>query len=201
MNKRGQFFILAAIILMLAIFVLVTKVNTYEEKMLLEDFPELSDNYKTEASRVVNDALLSGQNPTANGGALQKFTEEYVSYAKTIDPRLGIVYAYRNPLTNEIVVDNYYTGAITVGPENIFSADEKSLNEVSLDLGGTNFKRSIPTKLNIYDKGYSQYSSVGDSISLEIDGVFYPINLVDDNLGIVTKDSTETGDLVRVDIS
>ncbi|MDD5651304.1 MAG: hypothetical protein PHF86_12960, partial [Candidatus Nanoarchaeia archaeon] len=137
MDKRGQFFILGAIILMLALFVLIVKVNTYEEKMLLENFPELTSNYKTEAPKVINDALLNNQDPV---NSIESFTGSYIAYARTIDPNLGIIYAYRNPKTGEILIQNYGKGPITAAQGNLFPATEETLNGVSLDLGGTNFK-------------------------------------------------------------
>lgn len=89
MNKRGQFFILGAIILALALFVLMVKLNTFDETVLIKDFYPLSENYKTESVKVVNDAIAQGGATTPNK-ALDDFTQKYLNYARTIDPNAGL---------------------------------------------------------------------------------------------------------------
>jgi hypothetical protein len=197
MDKRGQFFILGAMILMLALFVLVAKVNTYEEKILLEDFPELTSNYKEEAPRVINDALLNNENPT---NSIEGFTESYIAYARTIDPNLGIVYAYKNPLNGEILIKNYGNKEINVANNDLYPTKEETLNNINLDLGGTNFKTTIPTKLNVYGKGYNEaILKSGEKVIIEIDGILYPMDLIKNDLQIVANDKSADG--TRIDIA
>lgn len=198
MNKRGQFFILGAVILAMALFVLMAKVNTYEEKILLEDFPDLANNYKTESINVLNDALLNGEDPTAK---LYSFSDNYVQYARTINPNLGFVYAYKNP-AGQVVVTNYNPNSIKVGENGIFSSDATSVNEVSLDINGINFKTTVPTKLTAFDKSYNQYITDSDQMVIDIGGIFYPLDLAKQPLQIISsaQDSVNSN-YVKVDIT
>ncbi|MDD5650995.1 MAG: hypothetical protein PHF86_11355 [Candidatus Nanoarchaeia archaeon] len=69
-----------------------------------------------------------------------------------------------------------------------------------MDLGGTNFKTTIPTKLSVYGKSYNEaYLPSGDKVTIEIDGILYPMDLVKNNLQVVAKTNDNNG--VRVDIA
>src|SRR3989344_538036 len=148
MQKRGQFFILGAIILALALFVLMVKLNTFEDIDLLKDFPALSANYKTEIVKVVNDAIMNGEDENAR---LSEFTANYVGYARTIDPNLGFVYVYYTRKVNnegdiigEAVVKNYlgtnpvnvYSITGTTPPNSLFGDTDTSISDVSLNVDG-----------------------------------------------------------------
>ncbi len=54
MNKKGQIFIIAAIIFALAIYSVAIQYNTIKTYHGLEDYKELSDNYKKEYPKVPN---------------------------------------------------------------------------------------------------------------------------------------------------
>lgn len=198
MNKRGQFFVLGAVILAMALFVLMAKVNTYEEKILLEDFPDLANNYKTESVNVLNDALLGGEDPTVR---LYSFTDNYVQYARTISPSLGFVYAYKNS-SGQVIVTNYNPNPIIVDTDGIFPSNANSVNEVSLNLNGINFKTTVPTKLTAFDKSYNTYITDSDQMVIDIGGIFYPLDLANQPLQIISsaQDSVNSN-YVKVDIT
>jgi hypothetical protein len=96
MNKKGQFYLIAAILFCLAIFSVTIQFNKLEEKILLDDFKELSENYATEAPKVINTAIEENQDPKEN---LDEFTEDFVAYARRRDPNIVFIYVYADPIT------------------------------------------------------------------------------------------------------
>lgn len=203
MNKRGQFFILGAMIMALALFVLMVRVNTYEEKILLEDFPDLSKNYESESVKVVNDALL---NNLDENKALSDFTKDYVNYARTLDPNLGFVYVYYNRTSGEAVVSNYLgdqaVNVYTIGSKTdaLFGDSSKSINDVSLNIGGIEFKKTIPVNVNNFDPSMTTETFPG-KISLEIAGVFYDVPSSGSGpLTVIARSATSDSKQVEVSV-
>ena len=213
MDKRGQFFIVGAIILALVLFILMTVVNTYREENLLEDFPDLTNNYKIESVKVINDALLNDQEPKEK---LDTFTGKYIDYAKTIDPNIGLIYIYRekkeigvpavshvkNYLNDETVTIYTRGQGITEGADDLFSDSQNSLNDISIDVDGFQFKKTVPIKVCNYGESYcSGNFPGGGALYAEIAGIFYPIKLYQ-NFQVITKsESTVNPNVVRVGIS
>jgi len=180
MQKRGQIFIVGAIVLCLAIFVLVAKVNKIERKIIVKEFPYLAENYYRESVKVVNQAILQGEDPEK---ALSNFTEDFVEYAKTIDPNLGLVYVYYNG--SEAVVFNYnpkenakiypQEGGVQAG-ESTFPWEEQTNNSLTLKIGGFSYKTTVPVKLRYFGK-YNTAEVSAENLFLEIGGIVYPIDL------------------------
>ena len=182
MDKRGQFFILGAIILALALFVLMVKLNTFDETFLIKDFYPLSENYKTESVKVVNDAIAQGGATNPNT-ALNDFTQKYLAYARTIDPNVGFVYVYWNKTSGEAQINNYLgntpVNLYTYSPgqqktDSLFGDTQNSISDVSLSVGGLEFKKTIPIYIKNFDNGANS-AQISGKISLEIAGAFYDI--------------------------
>jgi len=93
MNKRGQVFLLGAIIIGLALVAVSVKYNTATEYKLLSDYEELSGNYLTEAPKVINYAKYENLD---EGEKLKEFTKSYKEAASKKDPNFGIFYMYRD---------------------------------------------------------------------------------------------------------
>ena len=119
MNKRGQIYILAAIIVCMVAFLLVSKPNLIREQVLLQNFKGISSNYLTESPKVINEVLESGtpsEDLTSTctsdpllceiRSKLSGFTRDFVdSYAKNQDPNIGLIYIYNDE--NGMIIQNY----------------------------------------------------------------------------------------------
>src|SRR3989344_9089003 len=150
MYKKGQFFIFAAIVISLAVFAVTIQSNRIEERVLAEDFNDLSKNYATEVPKVINDAIKnSPDDPTVRQGMVDTFTDRFLKYARTIDPNLGMAYVYKDPsLPDKVIVKNALGETITISSKSteattLFSTNEKTINAISLNLGGQDFKQSV----------------------------------------------------------
>jgi len=205
MKKRGQIFLVAAVILAFAIFSISLIFNDYEEKILLEDFPDLTKNYQIEAKKIVNEALLSDE-PIED--KLDEFTLDYVNYARTIDPNIGFVYVYKK--VDEAKIKNYGNAPVdvlgtgptsqTISNDTVFNRGANALTDISLEVGNISFKKTIPVRLtNFGDYDSADIDAPGTGqLQLEIGGFFYPITLKDKGLSIIATSNVLESQRVNV---
>lgn len=110
MQKRGQVYILVALVLAIVIFGLVQIVNRAEQESFESDFEELSDNYASESAKLIN-ALIA--NPDVDiSSAFINFTILFTSYSKTINPKFGLIYAFYHD--GKLHIGNYLDTRINV---------------------------------------------------------------------------------------
>lgn len=108
-NKKGQFYILIAIILIaFAIGIASSQSRTIKSKSVLSD---LKNEFNQESPKVINTAILE-QNATTNvTGRYDVFVKDFVAYAKSKNAMLDIIYMLS--YDNTISVGNYYGEQIT----------------------------------------------------------------------------------------
>ena len=87
-HKKGQFYILAAIIL--SVYAMTISIPKNEEAQK-SSFSTLYENYLFEAPKVVNSALY---NDTGSAARLANFTDLQIQMARSFEPNYGILYAY-----------------------------------------------------------------------------------------------------------
>ncbi len=216
MNKRGQFYIFVSVILALAIFVVVSQVNTLEERILLEDFNELSKNFATEAPKSINKILSTATTETKPediGGTLDAtFTNNFVKYARTQDPNIGFIYIYKitlPPTTGGTTVQelyyiaNYLPGTSTakVCTEDFCqvlpSSTDESINNIKLNIGGQTFKQNVPTELRTFGLGTS--SSTDPITKIEIGEITYDVGLTGvKNLKIIGRSEDKAKEVTSI---
>ena len=93
MNKRGQVFLIAAIIFIFAIYSVIIKYNQAQEYAALEDYDALTENYQNEFPKVANKALLNEKNVNDE---LKEFNQQFIDQAREKDPNYGALYAYKD---------------------------------------------------------------------------------------------------------
>jgi len=99
MKKRGQVFIIFAVILGILILSIVTVFNTAvrtgREGITEKKFNTICQNYKEETYRISQYAVnISNKNEEAN--LIFDFTKKFVIYAKKTDPNFQLIYVYGN---------------------------------------------------------------------------------------------------------
>src|SRR3989344_6215170 len=109
MNKKGQVFLIAAIIFIFAIYSVIITYNKASEYAALEDYDALTENYQNEFPKVANKALL--QEDDVND-KLKDFNKQFIDNARQTDPNYGALYAYKdqqgilhivNTLNNKVI--------------------------------------------------------------------------------------------------
>jgi len=101
-NKRGQFFIMAAVILSVIIFALAATTNYARVNKTPDRFYDLSRDVQSEGARVIDYGIYS------NSDVKQKvanFTANVSNYMLDSDPNMEFVFVYGNK-TN-ITIENY----------------------------------------------------------------------------------------------
>ena len=114
MKKRGQIYILAALILIFVIFILVSQSNVIRELVLENDFERLTKNYEAESSRFVNSLLAAKENISDK---FLEFTIYFTSYSKTQNPDFGLIYLF--DYDNKLHIGNYLNESIKIQTERI----------------------------------------------------------------------------------
>ena len=194
MQKRGQIYLLAALIIGFILFLLAAQTNIIKKITIEDDFEELSKNYERESANFVN-SLLS--NPTANiEKEFAKFTVLFTSSAKTKNPEFGLVYAFLHQ--GNVYIGNYLDTKInllTILPPKTIPGCY-ALIETSVSLAGL----TIPTSGISLGK-FSQCNAVftappSNKIKIEIESIVYELLLAEDAPDIMMI-SRETKDNQR----
>ncbi len=102
-GKRGQMFLVGAIIFVFALYTVVIPYNTVKTYPGLDDYKDLSENYQAEFPRVFNWALYRGENVD---DSLSEFNTAFTDQARNVDPNFGVFYAFRDSNGNLRIVNN-----------------------------------------------------------------------------------------------
>ena len=108
-SKKAQFYIFMAIILSVYALALVAPAARSPPESA---FRGLLDNYLFEAPKVVNSALYSG---TTTGAQLANFTDSYVAFSRSLEPKFGILYGYSHDGVTDIRSRMWEDANITAG--------------------------------------------------------------------------------------
>ncbi|HLD03084.1 MAG TPA: hypothetical protein VJC07_05290 [Candidatus Nanoarchaeia archaeon] len=119
MNKKGQVYILAAVIIAFLIYVLFAETNIVKETIIEDDFEEISSNYEIESAKFVNS--LIGQDTEKVVNSFASFSSIFSSYAKTKNPEFSLIYLFS------------YNDGLYVGN---FLDEEVSINSIQQTLDG-----------------------------------------------------------------
>ena len=92
MNKRGQVYILAAIVMSIIIYGMVTISNRVVQDSVASDFERIANNYATETAKLVNSVAGQGDVFTY----FKNFTVMFASYAKAQSPRFELISVFDN---------------------------------------------------------------------------------------------------------
>jgi hypothetical protein len=109
MNKKGQIYIIAAILLSVVIFAIATVTNVAKQEKFKGDFEKLSNNYELEGAKLIN-TIANTQGDV--GSKFGKFTYDFTAYSKTQNPQFGVIYVL--DYNNTVYVGNYMTGEVYV---------------------------------------------------------------------------------------
>ncbi len=209
-GKKGQFFLISAVIIIMALFTIVAKYNTIREQIALEDFKELSEGYNSESPKVINSALFTGENPQTD---LQSFTTDYNNYARQQEPTFGILYAYRdehdvvhivNTLTNAVLNIEFndpetgrkvqFSLPCDVGP------NCEAPGSITVNVGGIPYSTTLHSSESAYSGQFSNVKTLEGIDSLTItypDGSLEEISLANFRAKQTVDESLPDGSLIR----
>ncbi|MEK6941174.1 MAG: hypothetical protein AABW49_04725 [Nanoarchaeota archaeon] len=129
MNKKGQVYIIGAVIISVMIFALVVVSNKAEQSALDKDFKRLSENYNLEASRFLN-KLFELDNPVLLD-SFAYFTLDFSTYSRSQNPTYELFFIFA--LDNELLIGNLLSHKIE-----LYNTDGGFITEVAGCYGGIN---------------------------------------------------------------
>jgi len=143
MNKKGQIFLVGAVIIVLALLTVTGKYNSVKEYPVLSDYKDQTDNYLTEYPKVVNNAIYQNLNQK---NEVTSFSTIFLGQARSKDPNFGVLYSYKdndgkihivNTLTNRVITIKLYDtqgrqvqGDIKVYGENVNDNSGVCINSI-----------------------------------------------------------------------
>jgi len=136
-NKKGQVYIFAAVVIAVLLFGLTITYNKLDQKKLSQDFKRVSDNYNLESARFLN-ALIEGDIlPENRPQRFFEFTAEFSSYAKAKDPNYELFYVYTEG--DNIYLGNFLDKLITIENPNIRLEGCYSKLKANIEFGGLSY--------------------------------------------------------------
>jgi len=139
MNKRGQIFILAALLLGFIIVILVSQTQYTKRSTFEGNFEELNENYERESAKFINELV---KNPSVSiDNEFTDFNKRFTAYSKGQNPDFELIYAF--DFDETLYVGNYLSKPIRVETKNV----RKTLNlkgcfekiGSTITLGGSEF--------------------------------------------------------------
>jgi hypothetical protein len=97
MQKRGQFYLISAIILAAIVISLVT-ISNYSKKDESSDLQNLKDEIQIEGARVLDYGIYNGLSQVATNQLVQNFIQEYINF-QSRDKNLYFIFGKDNNIT------------------------------------------------------------------------------------------------------
>ncbi len=144
-GKKGQFYILTAIVLISYAFMIIRPSAVVQEKR--DVFRELYQNFISESPVVVNNAVYDGANVSERFSA---FAASYADYAVTKSPNFRFLYILRDG--NSMVVGNRLGLSVNLtAGGSIYSVSDRSVITISpadagVDVAGISYSFGIGTE-------------------------------------------------------
>ena len=138
-NKKGQFYIFIAILLITYALNIARPIPLAQEP--IDVFKELYNNFLTESTVVVNNALYENKNVSES---FISFSNEYSDYARSRSSQFGFIYVLKDG--DEIVVGNELgisvNLSITDASYNVSSDSTQTISaqDITVDVAGINYE-------------------------------------------------------------
>lgn len=144
LNKRGQFYILTALLLIIPTYTLISQ--NYIPIKKITNLDILSQNYVEEGKNTINNAIYSDQNVFLE---LDSYTQEFITYANTKNVDLQILYIIK--YDEKIKVVNYLKKESNIMPGDInLQKSESSIinntNQIIITYNNIEYTYNISTE-------------------------------------------------------
>jgi len=178
MDKRGQFYLIAAVIIIMILFGLVTVKNNATVQPKPVRFYDLSQDYGAEAAKVIDYGVYNKYSPAVDiSERIKNISETFATSAFARDPNVKLVYVYGNN-------DTVYVGNLTIIGGEIKLCYENSCSAEDVARAG-----------GIHPTAYSNLNTV----KVNITGNEYNFDLTqEENFYFVVQTTTPTGEKIVV---
>lgn len=139
MEKRGQFFIIGAVILGLIILGTASSWNfMFKKDISQEKFNAVCDNYKHEIAEISKNTVQAGEKAKERE-RIEDFTLQFLAYTDQVEPNFKLIYVYGND--NNAIVGNYIGGVIKVNEKDVSNREVAETNG-NIDIISTKINKS-----------------------------------------------------------
>lgn len=177
MEKRGQFYLIFAVIIIIVIAGLVATANYARMAKEPVKFYDLSEDYASETTKIIDYGVLA--TGTDLKSEVDAFSRKFLDYAQEKDPNLQLVYLYGNAQQVEIV--NYATGDVNVitseGKTIIPGGSGTSTSTISIQYGEKEMKKDLEVRLSNFMDVSKSLGASGGMIDVELAGVLHTFDL------------------------
>ncbi len=197
MRKKGQVYIIAAILLSVVIFALASVTNIAKQEKFKGDFEKLSRNYETEGSKLINTVVSTEGDKV--GEKFGKFTYDFTAYSKTQNSQFGLIYVL--DYGGRVYIGNYLKGEIYVDdgsgmPFKLLGCFEEVPASISFGTLGANFDiKSSPLKECVKD---IPEPSENKTIYIAVNNSWYPFELTPGKPQMMVVSKMEQQEQVKV---
>ena len=181
-NKRGQFYIIFAVLVIVIITGLVTTANYAMKVKKPVKFYDLSEDFETETTKIIDYGIFSGESQGDIDFLIDAFSAEYLEYVQKKDPNLELIYIFGNE--NNITIDNYYYEGDQIkvksqtGEEKpLEPGSEVTTSKITIHYGEKEFTKEIGEKMRYYAQVAESVREPGKWIQVEIAGILHNFEL------------------------
>lgn len=190
MNKRGQIYIIGALILSVAIFMLISQTNFVQRILFEDDFEQISKNFDVESAKLMNNLMAQNKLIDAVMGDFDSFTSKFTQYVKVENPEFEFIYVL--DYQDQKIIGFHVTGEVVVGGKLL--KEETSLegyscvSDMCFSIGG----------LDLGAKNVMLWPEGEPITDIEIRGTRYNLNLREGVPQIVIISREEKGNQTKV---
>ena len=181
-NKRAQFYILFAVLVIVIITGLVTTSNYARKVKKPVKFYDLSEDFEAETTKIIDYGIFSGEQQSSIDSLIDAFSAEYLEYAQKKDPNLELIYIFGDE--NEITIDNYYyeddeikVKSQTGEEKPLEPGSEVTTSKITIHYGEKNFTKEIDEKMRHYAEVAESVKEPGKWVQVEIAGILHNFEL------------------------
>lgn len=117
MNKRGQIYLIASLIIGLIIFILVTRSNLVNITPTDNDFKFLSQNYNQESTQFLSSIIAKDKTKTDYiSKQFSTFSSLFTQYSKSQNPTFGLIYFLN--FDGNLYIGNFLDKEVRLNDEN-----------------------------------------------------------------------------------
>ena len=178
MMKKGQFYIITALIIAAIVFGLTTVMNYATVHPAPAQFYDLSKNFEAESTQVIDYGIYSG-NPDIPG-SVENFTRAFLDYAVEKDPNIELVYIYGNSTALTIV--NYGKNESEIVPQSgsnttLSGGATLAVSQINYQISEKTFSQDITERAAKFMQISDTVKNAGDWVRINIAGIAYDFNL------------------------
>ncbi len=182
MEKRGQVYVLAAIVMSIIIFGMVSVSNKALQESVASDFERIANNYAAETAKLVNS--VAGKQDIMP--AFKNFTLLFASYAKAQSPRFELISLF--DYNGQLYIGNFLKERIIISyGSTILPPIEGCYSNVPATISFDGLQVDVPVYYSAVGncERTETYGAPIDSITISIGNLAYQFDLKKDQPEVV----------------